>query len=130
MPEYRAADPLLERIPPQNLDAEQAALGAMLLDRAAIVRAAELLQPEDFYRDAHRWIYRGILDLFRASEPVDLITLGEWLRGRAAVGAAAPGDHLLAQVGGTLVSRPHNSSRATRRGESRGTSTWSTPPSR
>ena len=77
------AETLLERVPPQNLDAEQAALGAMLLEREAVVRAEELLRPEDFYRDAHRWIYRGVLALYRKNEPVDLITLGAWLRDQA-----------------------------------------------
>jgi len=71
---------MLERIPPQSIEAEQAALGAMLLEREAIARAIELLRPEDFYREAHRTIYRGVLDLFNRSEPVDLITLGEWLK--------------------------------------------------
>jgi replicative DNA helicase len=96
------AEGLLERVPPQNGDAEQAALGAMLLEREAIVRAEEMLAPEDFYRDAHRWIYRGVLDLYRRNEPVDLITLGEWLRNHAAAGTPTTDDNLLAQVGGTL----------------------------
>ncbi|MHB0936730.1 MAG: replicative DNA helicase [Armatimonadota bacterium] len=71
---------MLERIPPQSIEAEQAALGAMLLEREAIARAVELLRPEDFYREAHRTVYQGILDLFNRNEPVDLITLGEWLK--------------------------------------------------
>lgn len=71
---------MLERIPPQSIEAEQAALGAMLLEREAIARAVELLRPEDFYREAHRTIYQGIIDLFNRNEPVDLITLGEWLK--------------------------------------------------
>jgi len=97
-------DAMLEqlRVPPRSEDAEQAALGAMLLERDAIVRAEELLQPEDFYHDAHRWIYRVVLDLYRRNQPVDLITLGEWLRARASTGEANPDDNLLAQVGGTL----------------------------
>jgi replicative DNA helicase len=83
---------LLDRIPPQSLEAEQAALGAMLLEREAIARSVELLRPEDFYREAHRIIFGGIVDLFARNEPVDLITLGEWLKGR---------DQLEA-IGGTL----------------------------
>jgi replicative DNA helicase len=92
----------LLRVPPQSGEAEQAALGSMLLEREAIVRAEELLRPEDFYRDAHRWIYRGVIELYRRNEPVDLITLGAWLRDHAAAGEANPNDNLLAQVGGTL----------------------------
>ena len=71
---------MLERIPPQSLEAEQATLGAMLLEREAIARAVEMLRPEDFYRDAHRIVFQGIIDLFNRNEPVDLITLGEWLK--------------------------------------------------
>lgn len=98
----RNADVSMSRVPPQNLEAEQAVLGAMLLSREAIARAGELVRPEDFYREAHRWIYRGILELYQQNEPADLITLGEWLRARGSRGAAASEDEsLLAQVGGT-----------------------------
>ncbi|HEY3379000.1 MAG TPA: replicative DNA helicase [Armatimonadota bacterium] len=83
---------VLERIPPQSLEAEQAALGAMLLERDAIARAVELLQPEDFYRESHRLIYSGVLELFNRHDPVDLITLGEWLKSR----------DQLETIGGTL----------------------------
>lgn len=83
---------MLERIPPQSIEAEQAALGAMLLEHEAIARAVELLRPEDFYREAHRTVYRGILDLFNRNEPVDLITLGEWLKSHEQLDA----------IGGTL----------------------------
>ncbi len=66
---------LIERVPPQNLEAEQGVLGSMLLDRDAIARVVEGLRPEDFYRDAHRVIYTAMLDLFERGEPVDLITI-------------------------------------------------------
>ncbi|MDQ7842674.1 MAG: replicative DNA helicase [Armatimonadota bacterium] len=70
----------LERVPPQNLDAEQGVLGSMLLDRDAIARVVELLRAEDFYRDAHRRIFEAITDLFERGEPVDLITVTDRLR--------------------------------------------------
>jgi len=99
----RTNDILLDRVPPQALDAEQAALGAMLLEREAIARGVELLAPEDFYREAHRHIFRGILDLYYRNEPVDLITLGRWLEDHGEGGrTAASSDNLLALVGGTL----------------------------
>jgi replicative DNA helicase len=69
-----------ERIPPQDLIAEQSVIGSMLLDKNAIVRVVELLQPDCFYRDAHRVIYETILDLFDRGEPIDLITLTNGLR--------------------------------------------------
>ena len=83
---------VLEKIPPQSLEAEQAALGAMLLEREAISHAVELLHAEDFYRESHRLIFQGITDLYNRHEPVDLITLGEWLKSREA----------LDTIGGTL----------------------------
>ncbi|MHB9026961.1 MAG: DnaB-like helicase C-terminal domain-containing protein [Armatimonadota bacterium] len=69
-----------ERIPPQNMEAEQAVLGAMLLDVEAIERAVEMLAPEDFYREAHRTLFLGIKALFMRQEPADQVTLGNWLR--------------------------------------------------
>jgi len=65
----------LERVPPQNLEAEQGVLGSMLLDRDAIARAIEGLRAEDFYRDAHRVIFQAMVELFERGEPVDLITV-------------------------------------------------------
>lgn len=71
----------IERIPPQNLEAEQSVLGAMLLDRDAIARVVEALRPEDFYRDLHGTIYTAALELFERGEPVDLITITNRLAG-------------------------------------------------
>jgi replicative DNA helicase len=65
----------LERVPPQNLEAEQGVLGSMLLDRDAIARALEGLRADDFYRDAHRVIFQAMVELFERGEPVDLITV-------------------------------------------------------
>jgi replicative DNA helicase len=74
---------MLERLPPQNLEAEMAVLGAMLLgDRASIERAGEVLQREDFYRDAHAHIFDAMLHLAESDEPVDPITLNDELRRR------------------------------------------------
>lgn len=71
-----------DRIPPQNLEAEQAVLGSMLIEKTAVERAGEILRPEDFYRDAHRFIFEGMLALNVRDEPIDLITLGNELRER------------------------------------------------
>ncbi|GAB4262271.1 replicative DNA helicase [Thermincola ferriacetica] len=82
----------LEKIPPQNLDAEQSVLGAMLIDKESIIKVSEILRPEDFYRDAHKHIYEAMLDLSERNEAVDLITLTEELRQRGfldQVGGAA-----------------------------------------
>jgi len=71
---------LLERIPPQNIDAEQSVLGAVLIDREAIYRVMKTLRPEDFYREDHRHIYEAMLLLNENGSPVDLITVSEQLR--------------------------------------------------
>jgi replicative DNA helicase len=80
------------RVPPQNLDAEESVLGAILLDNTALDRVATMLQPDDFYRESHRRIFRAMQALADRSEPADLITLGEMLRTRgelADVGGAS-----------------------------------------
>ncbi|HEU4940093.1 MAG TPA: DnaB-like helicase N-terminal domain-containing protein, partial [Candidatus Eisenbacteria bacterium] len=70
------------RVPPQALDAERSVLGAMLLSRDAIATAIQHLQEEAFYRDAHRKIWRVIVDLFDGSTPVDMVMLVEELKKR------------------------------------------------
>lgn len=69
-----------ERIPPQNLVAEQSVLGSMLIDKNAVIRSIELLSPDSFYRDAHKYIYEAILKLFDQGEPIDSVTVSELLR--------------------------------------------------
>src|SRR5438093_9204998 len=69
------------RIPPHNLDAERAVLGAVLLEgRETLPRVIEVLRPSDFYTEAHRATYQAMLGLFDRGEPVDLLTLTEELR--------------------------------------------------
>jgi replicative DNA helicase len=65
-----------DRIPPQNLEAEQSLLGSLLIDKDAIVKVADRLQPDDFYRPAHQWVYETVLDLFERHDPIDILSLG------------------------------------------------------
>ncbi len=69
----------LSKVPPQNLEAEQAVLGAILIDNDAFHQILEILSGEDFYREAHRKIFASMVDLYNRNEPVDLITLTEAL---------------------------------------------------
>jgi len=69
----------LGRNPPQNISAEQAALGSMLLQEEAILHSIDILKPEDFYQKSHQIIFQCILDLFEKSRGVDLVTLTEEL---------------------------------------------------
>lgn len=80
------------RLPPQNLEAEQSVLGAILLDNVSMAKAMEALTEEDFYRTAHRKIYQAMLDLSEHGEVIDQITLTEHLKTRGeleSVGGAA-----------------------------------------
>lgn len=70
----------LLKVPPHNLDAEQAVLGALMLDSQKASTVFEILFPEDFYRDANKIIYQTIRDIFEKGDPVDLVTVAESLR--------------------------------------------------
>ena len=71
---------MIERIPPQNIEAEQAVLGAMLIKKEAVIEAMEILRPEDFYRDAHRVVFEAIMAVFQNDSAVDMITVTEQLK--------------------------------------------------
>jgi replicative DNA helicase len=83
------------RVPPQNLDAEQSVLGAMMLSPEAMADVVEILDAGDFYRSAHGKIYASLRDLFAHGEPIDVITAVAALRRQ----------HLLDDVGGALYLR-------------------------
>ncbi len=69
-----------ERTPPQNIEAEIAVLGSILLDKSLIDVAGEKLKPEYFYRKEHQLIFKAILGLHSEDKPVDLISLTDWLK--------------------------------------------------
>ncbi len=71
--------PTPERIPPHNLEAEQGLLGGLLIDKEAMLKIADILHAEDFYRDAHRIIYESIIDLYERHDPLDMLALGNRL---------------------------------------------------
>lgn len=73
-------DETFERVPPQDLAAEQCVLGGMLLSKRAIAEVLEILDPEDFYKPQHETIFRAIVDLYGQGEPVDPITVTNHLR--------------------------------------------------
>src|SRR5688500_10206897 len=70
----------LGKLPPQALDLEDAVLGALMLEKNALNAVVEFLKPEHFYTDANKEIYTAIIDLFKASEPVDMRTVVNQLR--------------------------------------------------
>ncbi|MFH1665784.1 MAG: replicative DNA helicase [Candidatus Omnitrophota bacterium] len=81
---------LIDKVPPQNLEAEVAVLGSMLLDREAISSAIEILEADAFYSEAHRQIFHAIIKLYDENEAVDMVTLIEEFKKRS----------LLEKVGG------------------------------
>ena len=68
------------KVPPQAVDFEQAVLGALMLDRDAITNVVNSLQPDMFYKEQHQEIYRAAKMLFQENEPIDLLTISDWLR--------------------------------------------------
>jgi replicative DNA helicase len=80
---HAPSDP--HRLPPQNLEAEQCVLGSILLQQGALVKVLELLSAEDFYRDAHKTIFKAMVGLFEKNEPQDIITVTNILKDRNAL---------------------------------------------
>jgi len=71
----------LAKVPPQNIEAEQSLLGALLIDKDAIINIAESLKPDHFYRlEQHGQIYAAIIHLFEKREPIDLVTVTDRLK--------------------------------------------------
>jgi replicative DNA helicase len=89
----------LDRVPPQNIEAEQAVLGSMLLNEDALVMATELITEGAFYRDSHRRIFAAMVELYRRDVAVDLVTLTDELTRRNALDAVGGPSYLTTLVG-------------------------------
>ncbi|MBI3627093.1 replicative DNA helicase [Candidatus Uhrbacteria bacterium] len=72
-------DSIMAKLPPQSIEAEQSCLGSLLIDKDAIFKVADILRPEDFYKDGHQVIFECMLDLFGRHEPIDLLSLSNRL---------------------------------------------------
>jgi replicative DNA helicase len=73
-------DPSLYHLPPQNIEAEESILSAILLDNNTLFEILEILSPEDFYKSVHQKIFTCITELFSKNDPIDLVTLTNILR--------------------------------------------------
>ena len=71
---------LEDRLPPQNLEAEQCLLGSLMLDKKAVFKVIDFLSANDFYRDSHKIVFEAILFLFEKGEPIDLVTVSNRLK--------------------------------------------------
>lgn len=70
------------KLPPQDIDAERSVIGALMLDKDAIIRVADLISADDFYNPSHGKIYRAIFELFEKSEPIDILSVTKTLKDR------------------------------------------------
>jgi replicative DNA helicase len=101
-----ATDKADVRVPPHSIDAEESVLGAMLLDRDAVIAVAEFLTPEDFYDERLREIYKACLDLYEDRVPIDALTVADRLKRRKSlkdVGGAA----VLAELANKVPTAAH-----------------------
>jgi len=88
-----------DRLPPQDLEAEQATLGAMLMEQGAVSRAMSIVEEQDFYREAHRRIFSAIHAVDEAGDPIDVVTVGAELRRREQLAAVGGGEYLTRLIG-------------------------------
>jgi len=89
-------EPLVERPLPQNLDAERSVLGAIMLDNHALNAAVERLKPEDFFLPQHRLIFNQMIELGRAQQAIDLVTVSDQLYRKGNLEAAGGSAYLAA----------------------------------
>jgi len=94
------------KVPPQNIDAEQAVLGAILIDKDSFFKIAEKISADDFYRDDHKEIFDASITLFEKRSPVDLVTLTDELRKRKKLDAAG-GVNYLTSLANNTISAAH-----------------------
>lgn len=72
-------DPITDKLPPQNIEAEQSVLGCLMLDKDAIFQIADILKPADFYKPVHQFVYQAMLELYEKREPIDVLSLSNRL---------------------------------------------------
>ncbi|MFT4832636.1 MAG: replicative DNA helicase, partial [Psychroserpens sp.] len=94
------------KIPPQAIDLEEVVIGAMMIDKKGVDEVIDILHPDVFYKDAHRFIYEAIFKLFETSEPVDLLTVSSQLKKDGKLEAAG-GDFYLIKLTQKVASSAH-----------------------
>ncbi|RRQ47460.1 replicative DNA helicase [Maribacter algicola] len=94
------------KIPPQAIDLEEVVLGAMMIDKKGVDEVIDILHPDVFYKDAHRFIYEAIFILFEESQPVDLLTVSSQLK-KAGKLEAVGGDFYLIKLTQKVASSAH-----------------------
>jgi len=94
------------KLPPQALDLEEAVLGAMMIDKKGVDEVIDILQPDAFYKEAHKHIFEAIFQLFTDSQPIDLLTVSAQLKKSAKLELAG-GDFYLIQLTQKIASSAH-----------------------
>ncbi|MEP2059056.1 MAG: DnaB-like helicase N-terminal domain-containing protein, partial [Maribacter litoralis] len=94
------------KIPPQAVDLEEVVLGAMMIDKKGVDEVIDILHPDVFYKDAHRFIYEAIFILFEESQPVDLLTVSSQLK-KAGKLEVCGGDFYLIKLTQKVASSAH-----------------------
>jgi replicative DNA helicase len=94
------------KLPPQALDLEEAVLGAMMIDKKGVDEVIDILQPDAFYKDAHKHIFEAIVQLFNETQPVDLLTVSAQLKKSGKLELAG-GDFYLIQLTQKISSSAH-----------------------
>ena len=75
-----ASPKIIEKAPPQSIDAEMAVIGAMLIEKEAVIKAVDIITEKDFYKEVHGQIFIAAKELFLENQPVDIITVSERLK--------------------------------------------------
>ncbi|MDD3679100.1 MAG: replicative DNA helicase [Patescibacteria group bacterium] len=96
----------LEKIPPQNQEAEVSVLGSILLDKDAIIKVADILIPDDFYNDSYRIVYDNMIWLYEHHQPIDVVTLTNRLEEKKKLKAIG-GATLISQLANAVPSAAH-----------------------
>ncbi len=96
----------LKKIPPQNMEAEQSLLGALLIDKDAIIKIGDILIAEDFYKETHKIIFEAMVELFKKHQPIDLLTLGNKLEEKGMLEAVG-GRSYLTSLANTVPTSSH-----------------------
>lgn len=96
----------LEKIPPQNIDAEKSLLGALLIDKEAIIAVTDMVDKDDFYQNSHRDIYEAMEALYSKNDPIDILTVSNRLQEQKKLEGIG-GRSYLAELSNTVPTSSH-----------------------
>ena len=92
------------KLPPQAIDLEEAVLGALMLEKNPVNDVIDILKPENFYKEPHQKIYGAIVDLFGASEPIDILTVTSTVAGKGELDDLVGGPYYISQLTNKVAS--------------------------